>query len=196
MAGLPEPQTAYALLIGVAEYDDPFHKPLPTCYRSVCWPSHPSTSCSARRLRQQRRPCSTPWLRRTRSRAATAIGGSVFARCCVADASFGCVVFGRGRAGAPIHAFVKTRQPGVAGGEAEVNQPQFRRRDLLRPPRKLRAALAIAVAVDHIALAVVRAVRPRRKRGRWQQVANRLLQKTLSRITVLTEGNAASDPHI
>jgi len=35
MAGLPDPETAYALLIGVAEYQDRLHKPLLACHRSV-----------------------------------------------------------------------------------------------------------------------------------------------------------------
>jgi hypothetical protein len=35
MAGLPEPETAYALLIGTETYEDPSYKPLPACYSSV-----------------------------------------------------------------------------------------------------------------------------------------------------------------
>lgn len=140
--------------------------------RSVCWPSLPSTFCSARRLRRQRRRCSMRSPRRRRSKAATAIDGSVFARFWVADASVGRILFGRGLASVPTCAFVETRQPVVPGGEAEVNQPQFRRLDLSRPSHQLRAALAVSVAVDHFALAVVRAVRPARERGRLQQVAS------------------------
>lgn len=35
MAGLPEPGTAYALFIGVEEFDDPLYRPLPTSRASV-----------------------------------------------------------------------------------------------------------------------------------------------------------------